>query len=239
MRAIIAHSMNKRNIIFALLITIALAVATAIIDATDFRSWLVFVSVAAAVWSAFLYGEGKWYAFVFEIVSYGMYIYFCIVMLFYGELALSVIVIIVSVVSLIKWKKNTNDEKRVVAQRLSVKELLLVAAACVIGSLLLWWLFYVVDGGLPLLNGMGVMLLLAGMYLAYRISKWQFIPQIFYGLVLVALWVISAVQGAPLGFALFAVGGVIDIVLYSLAFRKWHNKAKAEGTPPPPKQKTQ
>ena len=53
--------------------------------------------------------EGRWQGFVFSIISYVIYIPFCVWTKYYGELVTAVFVIIADLVILFKWEHSTHN----------------------------------------------------------------------------------------------------------------------------------
>jgi len=191
---------------------------------TNWIYWLAVSSTVLSVWSSFLYGSRKWQALIFDILAYGAYIYFCVAMLFYGELALSVVVIIISTIALFKYRKRTHKVEKIVIQSgQSNRELSIVLAGAIVVAIVSWVVFFLLDGNLAILNAISLSLFLSGLYLTYRVSKWQFPIFIVHSLVLLAIWMLAVfVEGASYGHSIFAIGAGIEAVMYTIAFFRWH-----------------
>lgn len=97
------QALTFSNIILAT--TVILITVYAIIFSSAIM-WVIWLSTLLGMLSSKTNTEGKWITFIFDILSYAIYIYVCIAEKYYGELILSVIIITIHMFSLFEWKKT-------------------------------------------------------------------------------------------------------------------------------------
>ena len=209
----------KLGVTVALIIT--LAVITAVIGWADWLNWLVFLSVACGIFTCLYGAEGKWYCFIFQITSYAIYIPFCLMTHYYGELATSIIVIIANTVTLFKWRRNTNATAKVVqVNALTVRELLIVLFAFI--GAIIGWMFALRAIGTadPLLNAICTIATITGIYFGYRIHRFEFVCAFIYNLSMISLWLLAGLHG-DIGLIIFAFGALVEIGFAIYGFIYW------------------
>lgn len=187
-------------------------------------TWLIWASSIFGILSSKFATDGKWLTFVFDIISYGLYIFICINEKYYGELILSVIIIIIHIFSLFEWKKNQQDNI-VKIKRLTKKE---VSLSIVISSILLILyvgILYLIKSDMPILNAIPTIIYLLGNYYCFRRSVLQFYCWIGYEVVFMSLWIVSAING-ELGSIIFLVGGLSEFIYSIIGIYNWNKIEK-------------
>jgi len=208
-----------KALVLAILVA-ALVIVTAFLGWDNYLNWLIFLSVAAGIFVNMFSAQGHWVCFVFSIISYALYIPFCLMTNYYGELIVSMLVIGANLITLFKWKKNTKNKVAAVS-RLSVKEILICCAVAVGLAVGLGFVFMLFDTAYPFLNSVCTISIIVGFYFAYRISRNEFITAIINGIAYSILWVLAAVNGDGFDYLLFAVGGFIGICYSIYGFIHW------------------
>ncbi len=191
---------------------------------SSFMTWLIFASVILGIASSKFTAEGKWITFVFDILSYGVYIYICLIERYYGELALSVFVIIIHLISLFEWKKNDKNN-HVLIRKLGGREVSLSLLISLIGLVIYSTILFYAGSEYPILNALSSVCYLVGNYYAFRRSSFQFFGYIGYEVVFVSLWILSA-AGGNLGSLLFLVGGLSEMVFQVSGIFEWNKAVK-------------
>lgn len=191
-------------------------------------TWLIWASSILGILSSKFATDGKWLTFVFDIISYGLYIFICINEKYYGELILSVIIIIIHIFSLFEWKKNQQDNV-VKIKQLTKKQ---IGLSIVISSVLLiiyTGILYLIKSDMPILNAIPTIIYLLGNYYCFRRSVLQFYCWIGYEVVFMSLWVVSAING-ELGSIIFLVGGLSEFIYGIIGIHNWNKIEKNQKT---------
>jgi len=207
-------------------IIVLLMCATVIIDFTEggrnwqnWLHWLVFLSVAIGLFTSLFGIEGSWVCFVFSIVSYAIYIYFCIITNYYGELIVSFLVIGANIVTLVKWKRNTTNGV-VKINKISLRELLICAAIFIIFTIALGFILKLINTEYPFLNSICVTSMAIALYFSFRISRNEFLLNIIGNSAYLTLWIFAAIR-SDFSFILFSIGGVIEIGYAIYGYFHW------------------
>ena len=209
------------------LIVCLVATTTLAFIYSSLMTWLIWLSTVFGIFSSRSATSGKWSTFVYDIISYGIYIYICLIEMYYGELTLSVIIIVIHIFSLFEWKKNQLDGK-VIIKSLTRKELIL--SFLISGAVLVVYaiILYFVGTVFPILNAIPTIVYLLGNYFSLRRSVLQFYCWVGYELFFVALWIIVAAKG-ELGSIIFLVGGISELIYGIYGIWNW-KRIKQEQT---------
>lgn len=219
--------MKKYLTLSNLFLTLCCLITTVLaIIYSSLLTWLIWASSILGILSSKFATDGKWLTFVFDIISYGLYIYICIKEKYYGELILSVIIIIIHIFSLFEWKKNQQDNV-VKIKRLTKKELGLSLVVSSILLVLYIGILYLIKSDMPILNAIPTIIYLLGNYYCLRRSVLQFYCWIGYEVVFMSLWVISAING-ELGSIIFLVGGFSEFIYSIIGIRNWNKIQKIQ-----------
>lgn len=163
--------------------------------------------------------KGRWTTFLFDIISNALYIQICIDQKYFGELILSVLVIIIHMYGLFEWRKK-RFENSVAINHLSGNEIkftmfvfgvLFVSYALILGQM---------HSALPILNAFSTITYFLGNYYAYRRSILQFYLWSLYELSFIMLWTFSAIRG-DLSSAILLIGGVGEFVFDIIGIKNW------------------
>ena len=187
-------------------------------------TWFIWASSIFGILSSKFATDGKWLTFIFDIISYGLYIFICINEKYYGELILSVIIIIIHIFSLFEWKKNQQDNV-VKIKNLTKKEFGLSIFISSILLILYIGILYLIKSDLPILNAIPTIIYLLGNYYCFRRSVLQFYCWIGYEVVFMSLWVVSAMNG-ELGSIIFLVGGISEFIYGIIGIHNWNKIEK-------------
>ena len=204
------------NLIFFVCFVVSLTLA---IIFSSLFSWLIFLSTISGILSAKLTAEGKWFTFIFDIISYGFYIYICIATRYYGEMVLSIIIIVIHLASLFEWKNN-QIKKVVKVNSLSKKEILVISALFLVSFAIYFTILYFVKTEQPILNALATLVFLVGNYFCFRRSALQFYFFILYEVFFIALWIIAACAG-NFGSLIFLIGAIGESIFEIIGIVKW------------------
>lgn len=211
------------NVIFYISLIIA-TIITILLSSTN--AWIVWVSTVLGVLSSKMASSGKLTMFLFDIVSYIFYISICLNANYFGELTLSIIIILINLFCLVEWSKNQKDNA-VIISRLNKLEtnfsLFCASILLIIYSVIL----YRFDSDFAFLNALSTISYLLGSYFCYRRSIWQFYSWIFYEIVFIVLWVISAING-DVSNIIFLIGGVSELIYDVLGIYNWKRLVKLQ-----------
>ena len=209
--------MTRTKVIILAIIIFVFALITCVVGWGSWINWVVFICVASSL-IGFFYGvEGNWRAFIYTIISYGVYIPFCIMTRYYGELIVSIVVILVSFVTLAKWKKNTK-RNIVKINKLSFKEIFICTAIVIAASVTFGCCLRVIGSAHPFLNAICTVSILASLYYGYRISRQENIMIFLNYVCYFMLWIMAGIESET-GFILLSIGAIIEMCyLLSTAF---------------------
>lgn len=215
---------NVGNILFY----VSLSFATIItIILSSLEAWIVWFSTILGILSSKMASSGKLAMFFFDIVSYIFYISICLKANYFGELTLSVIIILINLFCLVEWSKNQKDNT-VIINKLNKAEIgfsvFCTAAILIIYAVLL----YRINSDYAFLNALSTILYLLGSYFCYRRSVLQFYSWIFYEIVFIVLWVISASTG-NISNIIFLIGGASELIYDILGIYNWKKLVKKQG----------
>jgi hypothetical protein len=220
--------MNKTKVVILIGLIIGFAVITACFGAGNWLNWLIFLCVATSL-IGFLYGhEGHWLTFLFSIISYGIYIPFCIMTKYYGELIVSILVIGVYTVTLFQWKRHT-EKKVVKINKLSMREILICYAVFILATIILGFVLGAVNTEQPFINSLCLTSMIAGFYYAYRISRQEMVMMFINYVGYCALWIIAGI-GEEHGFILLSVGSIIEMGYVVSSFFRWGKIYREQNT---------
>lgn len=203
-----------------LLLVVCLLVITAIaIVFSSLMTWIIWLSEVFGILTTFFSAKGKWICYIFDLASYALYIYVCLIERYYGEMILSFIVIIISIISLVKWKKNQLEDV-VEVNWISNKE---VAFSYVFGAIALVLysvVLYFLNTSLPILNAIPTIFYLLGYYYGARRSMLQFYSFIAYEVGFVLIWTVTAING-QIDSLIFLIGGICEIIFLIIGVLNW------------------
>ena len=190
---------------------------------------MVCLCVITSFISFYYTARGHWWTFVFAIISYGIYVPFCIIYKYYGELAISFICIAVYFVTLFKWKRNTAQEV-VKIKKLGMREILICYAVLCVAIFGVWWVLWALGSAEPLLNAVGTCALLLSFYFDYRISRQAYVALFLNYVMYFVLWILAGVNGDEAGVMLLSIGAVIEMGYVVFSFIKWGQLYKKQAT---------
>jgi nicotinamide mononucleotide transporter PnuC len=209
----------KRNKALTWLAIFLLFVVTVCLDYKSPVGWLVFLSVATGFLSCLYAAEGKWVNFIMAIISYAIYIPFCVITKYYGELVTSVIIIVVYTVNLFKWKHHTSAHV-VEINKLSSGHLFLVLfLACILTSGYAG-ILNIFDTEYPILNAICTVSIITALYFSFRISRFDFFAHFIYGASMLILWILAGIED-DIEYILYAIGAVGEMIYAVHGFLYW------------------
>lgn len=212
--------MSKNNAISNIIFVVSVFIITFIaVLFSSPSSWFVWVSAILGILSSKMSANGKWYMFVFDILSYILYIYICLRQNYYGELILSYIIILINCMCLMEWRKNQQDEI-VVINKLARKEVLSSLFVAVSSFFILIYFLTIMNSNQVILNALSTITYLLGSYFCYRRCIFQFYSWIIYEVIFISLWIISFGYG-DMGSLIFLVDGIIELVYNIIGIWNW------------------
>ena len=214
---------NATNIILA---SCVIASTVFAILYSSLLTWIIWVSGITGILSACYGSKGKWICFVFDIISYGTYIYICLMERYYGELILAGIVIIIYTISLFEWRRNY-DKDHVIVNALSMRELLLTFGIGIVATAGYAVALYFMKSELPILNAIPTAAFLLGTYFSFRRSPLQFYMYVLYETLFITLWIIATV-GGDRGGMIYVVEAVGELIFCTIGIFKWNKKLKTQ-----------
>lgn len=186
---------------------------------SSLMTWLIWLSTIFGMFSSRAAANGKWLTFVYDIISYGIYIYICLSEKYFGELTLSCVIIIIHIFSLIEWKNNQSSGK-VIIKTLTKKEMIITLSVASVTLVCYSLVLYFVGSTFPILNAIPTIIYLLGNYFALRRSVLQFYCWIGYEIGFIALWIIAAFNG-EMGSTIFLVGGIAELIYGIVGIVNW------------------
>ena len=205
-----------QNIFFLVSFVASLAIA---IVFSSLMTWMIFLSSIFGILSSIFATKGKWLTYVFDILSYAVYIYICLVNKFYGELILSVVIIVIHVFALIEWKKNT-EEDFVTINNLKAKEIVISISISLVATAIYATILFFIKSEYPIMNACLTVVYLLGNYFAYRRSQLQFLGWILYDILFIVIWGLTAI-GGDYGSIIFLIGGASELVYGAIGIFSW------------------
>src|SRR5574344_896340 len=212
------------NCLFVLSIIVTTTLA---IIYSSLITWIIWLSSILGILSSKTATEGKWLTFVFDIISYGLYIYVCIFELYYGELTLSIIIIIIHLFGLFQWKNNSDEDNVVIVKRLKTKEILISTIISLVIFVVYGYVLFLVGSKYPFLNAIPTIVYLLGNYFSIRRSILQFYCYILYEIFFIALWILVAVEGEFVSI-IFLIGGICEFIYGIIGIVNWKKIQKEQ-----------
>jgi len=201
-------------------VTLVFAGITVAFGWSNLLNWIVFVCVVASFVS-FMYGvRGYWLCFVFSIISYGIYIPFCIIYKYYGELAISIITIIISFITMFKWKSTTKNQVAKI-NKLGWLEIAICYGIFGLAGSVAWGILWLVGSACPLLNGISIVAVFLSYYFDYRISRQAYVFLLLNYIAYCVLWILAGIKGETSGVVLLSIGSVIEMGYVIFGFFRW------------------
>jgi len=201
-----------------LLVSFVASIVIAIVFPTAL-SWLIFVSATSGILYSKFATEGKWFAFVFDIISYAVYIVVCWHEKYFGELILSCILIVFETIIMFEWKKH-KENKKVIVNSLKAKEYALILFLAVVSIAIYYVVLYFLGTDMPFLNAIPTVVYLLGIYFALRRCRAQFWCYMIYQLSAGVLWVVSACDG-QIGSIILLIGFVSEFIYNLFGIINW------------------
>ena len=208
--------LNLQNVLILIGIIVSFVLACVF---SSIMIWLVFFSAVFGMLSSVFASNGKWIGFVCDIISYAIYIYICIRFLYYGELILSVLIIIFHIFSIFQWKSNEKDGI-VVVNDLKKKEIYISILTASILCVLYIIVLYFIGSEYPILNGIATIVYILGNYFSYRRNISQFFCMILYEIAFIVLWLLSLNVDDVSGY-IFLIGGLNEMICAIMGIYNW------------------
>ena len=202
-----------------LLLSIIASTVIAIVYSSIF-TWIVYFSAIFGILSSKTATDGKWTTFVFDIISYGLYIYLCVTEKYYGELILSCIIIVIHFISLFEWKRHQKNDV-VEIRKLNNKELYFSLSLSFVVLIIYALVLFYIKTEFPILNAIPTIVYLLGNYFCYRRSVLQFYCWIGYEIFFGILWILSATNG-EIGSLIFLIGGISEFIYGIIGIKNWN-----------------
>lgn len=190
------------------------------------QSIVVFFSTVLGMLASKSAKDGKWYTFLFDIISYVFYIQICFNQKYFGETILSFIIIVFNLVSLKEWKTHLNKDF-VEINKINKNEMNLLAFTGLI-SFIIYTIFLInINSTYALINAFCTISFLLGNYFCFRRSILQFYFLILYEIAYIALWLLSAVGGNITSLVLL-LGGITELIYDILGIVNWKKASKLQ-----------
>ena len=211
------------NVIFYISLIIATLI-TILLSSTN--AWIVWISTILGIMSSKMASSGKLTMFLFDIVSYIFYISICLNANYFGELTLSLIIILINLFCLVEWSRHQKDNT-VIISKLNKSEINFSLFCASILLIIYSITLYKFNSDFAFLNALSTISYLLGSYFCYRRSVLQFYSWIFYEIVFIALWLISAVNG-DVSNIIFLIGGISELIYDILGICNWQRLVKMQ-----------
>lgn len=195
-----------------------------------FNTWLdvvIALSVITGLVSSYLVAKGKWYGFIFNSISYILYIYFCYILAYYGEFILSFVIIGADTISLIKWKNNQTADNVVEIKKLKAVELLIVFILFVVATIVYGITLYYFNSSLPFINAIATTFILFGYYIAYKQNILQYLFWIGYDVALIFLFLFASAVYEP-GYLMFVLSSLLQVLYHIYGVINWRKLFKTQ-----------
>lgn len=167
--------------------------------------------------------DGKWQAFIFDILSSALYLNACLNNKYYGEFILSVLIIMFNVICLKEWKKNTTNNFVKISD-VCYKEIRFIGFVGIILLSVYAIILTKLNTAFALFNAICTISFILGNYFCFRRSVIQFYCLVTYEIFFITLWCISAFSGNFISI-LFIFGGTFELLYDILGIIKWKNIA--------------
>ncbi len=211
------------NIITILAIVAATVLA---IFNSSVLTWMIWLSTVLGLFSSQALSDAKIGSFVFEILSYAVYIYVCIKQAFFGEIILSCIIIVLHIITIFEWNKHLINKQVEVSNTNNLEIVVLIVISIVLGILYSLFL-YKINSALPILNAIPTITYLLSCYFCYRRSILQFVCTIIYEISFMVLWIVQASWGEISGL-IFLIGGIYEFIYAFISISKWKKLQKQQ-----------
>lgn len=208
---------NKIETYIFLLIVVFCTCFSIIFNSLDV--WIAWVSSFFGILASKTASEGKWTTFVFDILSYIVYIFSCIKQQYYGEMILSYIVIFCHMIGIIQWKNNQNDNI-VKVNKIKKKEFFVFVSISIFIFSIYYFLLRSFHSNLALINAMASILFLMGNYCSYRRSVCQFVFWGIYEICFLITW-FRTISYSSLGGLIFLIDGICELGYNIVGIKKW------------------
>lgn len=193
-------------------------------------TWMIWLSTILGLFSSQFLSEAKIGSFIFEILSYAVYIYVCVKLVFWGELILSCIIIVLHLI--FEWKKHLIN-KQVEVSKIKKLEVAVSIGISVLLGILYSIFLYKINSALPILNAIPTITYLLSCYYCYRRSILQFVCTILYEISFMVLWVVQASWGGgEIGNLIFLIGGIYEFIYGFISIYKWNKLQKEQKNKP-------
>lgn len=176
----------------------------------SFQSLLAYFCSVFGMLSFKFASNGKWISFIFDILSYFVYIFICFNQKYFGELFLSGFVIIMYLFTLFEWKRN-EENGRVKINKLKNKEVLSSLFTAIIILICYFFILKLLKSEYPFINAIMTVSFLLGNYFSLKRSILQFYFWILYEIIFIGLWFVSAITG-EISFGVFLIDGICELV---------------------------
>lgn len=190
---------------------------------SSINTWLICISSILGIIASKKASEGKWSTFVFDILSYIVYIYSCIKYQYYGEMILSYIVIFCHLYGIIQWKKYQNNNI-VKVNKIDKTHFFMFVIIGFICFNVYYFILKTFNTSLAFVNAIASVLFLMGNYLSYKRSVLQFVFWSLYEICFIFMWLFTIDSFSP-GGIIFLIDGVCELVYNIIGIQKW-NKFK-------------
>ena len=190
------------------------------------EAFIVWFSTILGVLSSKMASYGKWHMFVFDIISYVAYIYTCLTAVYFGEVVLSLIVIVINLFCLFEWKNHQKDNI-IIINSLNKREINFAVFCATILLFAYSGLLHMANTNFVILNALATISYLLGSYFCYRRSILQFYSWIVYEIAFITLWLISAING-NIENSMFLIGGTSELIFDVLGIMNWKKYQKSQ-----------
>lgn len=203
-----------------LMITSFILTTTLALYISSTAAWYVWLSTILGILASKSAKDGKWYTFLFDIISYIFYLQVCINQKYYGEFILAIIIIIFNIFCLKEWKTNSPNNL-VKVNLINKNEIKLISFIGIFGLLIYTIILHKFNSNLAFINSICTISFMLGNYFCFRRSVLQFYSLIVYEIAFILLWTISALNN-NISSILFLIGGTCELVYDILAIAKWN-----------------
>lgn len=212
--------------LFFFFITIFCIVFTIIFS--SFNTWMICLSALLGILASKSASEGNWTTFIFDILSYIIYIFTCIKYKYYGEMILSYIVIFCHLYGIFQWKNN-QDNNIVKINKIKKNEFIFFMLISLISLNIYFFILKYFNTSLALLNALSSIFFLMGNYCSYRRSVLQFVFWSFYEVCFITIWFFTITSLSP-GGIIFLVDGICELVYNIIGIKKWRKLTLTQNT---------
>src|SRR5574344_629141 len=221
--------MNKFEVIFTSICFLTYFICAIFFSSVD--TWLIFLSVVLYIFNRLFHSKASSLCFIFSIVSYLIYIFYCYKTKYFGEISYSVVIIIMDIVTLLVWNNGKNTEKKdIKINKLGKTELIVSFSVLSAITICCYFILRALGSGLCILNTFSNSLALAVIYFDIRKSRLANIISIFASAIYIAVWIVSASTNFAGPALICSVNGLFELVWNVYGAIKWQNMYKAQNT---------